>query len=44
MARLLRTCRSSSERNEEEEFIPLDTLQRTRDCLVQIDQWAVTEW
>ena len=43
MARVLRACRST-ERDTEEEFIPLDALQRTRDCLVQIDQWAVTEW
>jgi len=44
ISRLLRACRSSPTNRNGEESIPLDTLQRTRDCLVQIDQWAVAEW
>lgn len=43
-SRLVRSARSDNLSLYVDEAVPLETLQRTRECLTQIDKWSVTEW
>nr|CAB3258799.1 protein RIC1 homolog [Phallusia mammillata] len=43
LARLVRAAKLADPNTSHDDVVPLDTLQRTRDCLTQIDKWAVTE-